>query len=176
MPLTGEAAVNPQIPVIALPFTMCHEMAHRMCIASEDDANFAAFMACLANESIQFQYSAYYMAYRYCYNALYSAGTAETSAAAARISLGNNTYLYYDLKIYDKFFSSRRNDVLGNISEGVNDTYLKVSGDLEGTESYGQVSIYLVNWYLETMVLPFEEDDTGFNPMDKDYVSGVLGN
>ncbi len=26
--LTGEACVNPQIPGVSLPFTMCHEMAH----------------------------------------------------------------------------------------------------------------------------------------------------
>ena len=32
--ITGEACVNPQIPDVLLPFTMCHEMAHRMCIAS----------------------------------------------------------------------------------------------------------------------------------------------
>ena len=30
--LTGEAAVNPQAPDVSLPFTMCHEMAHRMCL------------------------------------------------------------------------------------------------------------------------------------------------
>ena len=35
MGLTGEAAVNPQIPAVSLPFTMCHEMAHRMSIATE---------------------------------------------------------------------------------------------------------------------------------------------
>ena len=64
MPLTGEAAVNPQIPDVALPFTMCHEMAHRMCIAVERDANFAGFLACRVNPDVQFQYSAYYMAYR----------------------------------------------------------------------------------------------------------------
>ena len=57
-PLTGEAAVNPQIPASALPFTMCHEMAHRMCIASERDANFAAFLACSFNNNRQYQYSA----------------------------------------------------------------------------------------------------------------------
>lgn len=175
MPLTGEAAVNPLIPSIALPFTMCHEMAHRMCIATEDDANFAAFLACLANESPQFQYSAYYMAYRYCYSALYSAGTAEASAAAARIKLGVNTYLEYDLRQYDRFFSSHRNETVSNIADAANDTYIKVSGDSNGTESYGQVSIYLVNWYLEEMVRPFEKDDSGFNPMDKDQVSGALG-
>ena len=176
MPLTGEAAVNPQIPSISLPFTMCHEMAHRMSIATEDDANFAAFLACLANEDKQFQYSAYYMAFRYCYSALYSAGTSETAAAAARIDLEINDYLRYDLTQYDKFFTKHRDDTLSNIADSVNDTYIKVSGDENGTASYGQVSIYLVNWYLEELVYPFEEDDSGFDPMDKDYVGGILGN
>ena len=175
MALTGEAAVNPQIPVMSLPFTMCHEMAHRMCIATENDANFAAFLACRANEDPQFQYSAYYMAYRYCYSALYSAGTSETSAAAARIKLGENTYLQYDLRSYDKFFAGHRSETFSNVADLVNDTYIKVSGDQSGTESYGQVSIYLVNWYLEELVLPFEDEDSGFDPMDKDYVHGILG-
>ena len=176
MPLTGEAAVNPQIPSISLPFTMCHEMAHRMSIATENDANFAAFLACLANEDKQFQYSAYYMAFRYCYSALYSAGTSETAAAAARIDLEINDYLRYDLDQYNKFFAKHRDDTLSNIADSVNDTYIKVSGDENGTASYGQVSIYLVNWYLEELVYPLEEDDSGFDPMDKDYVGGILGN
>ena len=39
MPITGEAAVNPQTPAAGLPFTMCHEMAHRM-IFSISPTNF----------------------------------------------------------------------------------------------------------------------------------------
>ena len=175
MPLTGEAAVNPQIPVVALPFTMCHEMAHRMCIATENDANFAAFLTCLANESKQFQYSAYYMAYRYCYNALRSAGTAEAAAAAARVQLDVNTYLQYDLKMYDRFFQTHRDNNAANIADMANDGYIKASGDKNGTASYGQVSIYLVNWYIEKQVRPFEGDDSGFDPLDKDFVHGALG-
>ena len=175
MPLTGEAAVNPQIPVVALPFTMCHEMAHRMCIATENDANFAAFLACIANESKQFQYSAYYMAYRYCYNALRSAGTAEAAAAAARVQLDVNTYLQSDLKMYDRFFQTHRDNNAANIADMANDGYIKASGDKNGTASYGQVSIYLVNWYIEKQVRPFEGDDSGFDPLDKDFVHGALG-
>ena len=53
--LTGEAAVNPQAPDVSLPFTMCHEMAHRMCIANERDANFAAFLAASSNSDPQFR-------------------------------------------------------------------------------------------------------------------------
>ena len=70
--LTGEACVNPQIPGVSLPFTMCHEMAHRMCIAPERDANFAAFLAASVHSDPEFQYSDYFMAFRYCYSALSS--------------------------------------------------------------------------------------------------------
>ena len=177
MPLTGEAAVNPQIPAIALPFTMCHEMAHRMCIATEDDANFAAFLACLANEDPQFQYSAYYMAYRYCYSALRSSGSAQAAAAAARIDLEVNSYLRYDLKVYDRFFTGHRSEFASNVADKVNDAYIKISGDSAGTESYSQVSVSLVNWYLEVLVKPYMEEsqEPGFNPLDKDYIHGILG-
>ena len=79
------------------------------------------------------------------------------------------------MRTYDKFFSSRRNETITRISDGVNDTYIKISGDKNGEKSYGQVSIYLVNWYLEELVLPFENEDSTFDPMDKDHVDGILG-
>ena len=178
MPLTGEAAVNPQIPAVALPFTMCHEMAHRMCIATEDDANFAAYLACIANEDPQFQYAAYYMAFRYCYSALLSSGVGEAAAAAARIDLEVNSYLRYDLKTYDRFFSNKRSDVATDLANAANDAYLKLSGDGAGTASYGQVATDLVNWYIDVMVMPYvdEREESGFDPLDKDYVDGILGN
>ncbi len=177
MPLTGEAAVNPQIPAIALPFTMCHEMAHRMCIATEDDANFAAFLACLANEDPQFQYSAYYMAYRYCYSALLSSGSAQAAAAAARIDLEVSSYLRYDMKVYDRFFAGKNNALASAVADTANDAYIKLSGDENGTESYNRVSVSLVNWYLEVMVKPYleEENVPGFDPLDKDFIQGILG-
>ena len=176
MPITGEAAVNPQTPAVSLPYTMCHEMAHRMCIATENDANFAAFLACLANEDPAFRYSAYFMAYRYCYNALMAEGTADAVAAAARIDLQVNAYLRFDMKKYDHFFSSHRNETLSVVGDTVNDTYIKVSGDEQGTASYGKVSDLLVNWYIEEMVIPYmdQEEENPFDPMDKDYIGGIL--
>ncbi len=172
MPITGEAAVNPQTPSVSLPFTMCHEMAHRMCIAREDDANFAAFLTCLENESPEFQYSAYYMAYRYCYSAMLSSGSAEDAAAAARIHSEANIYLKYDLRQYDKFFSEHRSEAASQVADAVNDSYIKVSGDETGIASYGNVATLLFNWYLQEMVLPYEtpEDSGSFDPLDKDQV------
>ncbi len=172
MPITGEAAVNPQIPAVAMPFTMCHELSHRVCIALEDDANLAAFLACLANESIEFRYSAYYMAYRYCYNAMANSGSSKDAVAAARIHTGVNSYLKFDLKYYDDFFNANRNETANKVANAANDTYIKVSGDEEGVASYSHVASLLVNWYIQEQVLPFEtpDENTGFDPFDKDQV------
>ena len=160
--LTGEASVNPQIPDVGLPFTMCHEMAHRMCIATERDGNFAAFLACQANSSVEFQYSAYFMAYRYCYNALLNAGTTEASAAAARVNTGVSDELYRDTVTFNQFFSG---------TGGKSTTANTASG------SYGQVCDLLVSWHIREVVLPsITEEESRFDPFDETQVdlSGIV--
>ena len=179
MPITGEAAVNPEIPAVGLPFTMCHEMAHRMCIAVERDANFAAYLACEANPDIQFQYSAYYMAYRYCYNALAAVGSPSAAAAAARVQSGVNAELAQDLKTYSQFFSDNYDENATKLADTVNDSYLKTSGDDAGISSYGEVCDLLVSWHIQEVVLPAqrEEASSTFDPYDESQVdlSGIVG-
>ncbi len=171
MGLTGEAAVNPQIPDVSLPFTMCHEMAHRMCIATERDANFAGFLACMANESTEFQYSAYFMAYRYCYSALVSNGSTASSAAAARVQAGVGELLYRDLASYNKFFNDHRSDTATKVANVANDAYLKTSGDDAGIQSYGDVCDLLVSWHIQQVVLPsVTDEEKTFDPYDKTWV------
>ena len=171
MALTGEAAVNPQIPAVSLPFTMCHEMAHRMCIANEGDANMAAFLACEANSSIEFRYSAYFMAYRYCYNALISQGTYAAQEAAQRITSGVSDQLYYDMASYSSFFNSHKDQAATDFATQVNDTYIKVNGNEQGVASYGEVCDLLVSWHIQEFVLPLQkEEEEKFNPYDTSKV------
>ena len=175
--MTGEAAVNPQIPDVTLPFTMCHEMAHRMCIALERDANFAGFLACSVHEDIEFRYSAYFMAYRYCYNALASVNSASAAAAAARIKDGVSSLLARDISDYNNFFSAKKSNSATKLADTANDTYLKVSGDTSGISSYGQVCDLLVNWHIQTVVLPsITVEDNHFDPYDETMVdlSGIV--
>lgn len=175
--ITGEAAVNPQIPDVTLPFTMCHEMAHRMCIASEKDANFAAFLACSVHEDVQFRYSAYYMAYRYCYSALATAQSTNAAAAAARIDSEVSDLLRRDLRYYDSFFSTKKDEKATKVADTVNDTYLKTSGESAGIASYGQVADLLVNWHIQQIVLPeLTITIAPFDPYDENQVdlSGIV--
>ena len=171
MGITGEAAVNPQIPAVSLPFTMCHEMAHRMSIATERDANFAGFLACMANEDVQYQYSGYFMAYRYCYHALVSANTYESSAAAARVASEVNAELKHDMEGYDRLFSSRRSETATKVADTANDTYLRTSGDSAGVKSYGEVTDLLVSWHYQKEILPtLVEKEKKFDPYDENQV------
>jgi len=175
--ITGEAAVNPQIPEVSLPFTMCHEMAHRMCIAPERDANFAAFLACSVHSNIEFRYSAYYMAYRYCYNALATANSTQAAAAAARVSNGVSDLLKRDLQYYDLFFASERDNQATEIADTVNDTYIRTSGDSAGLQSYSQVCDLLVNWHVQQVVIPeLTITIDPFDPYDESQVdlSGIV--
>jgi hypothetical protein len=161
--LTGEACVNPGIPEILLPFAMSHEMSHRMCIYTEEDANFAAFLAGHVNESVEYQYSAYFMAYRYCYMSLVSAGTTEAAAAAARVNSGVGSKLYQDLYNYTNFFSKTRGGSTAVASSP--------EPDENGFVSYGKVTDLLVSWHIQQIVLPtITVEETPFDPYDPGQV------
>lgn len=175
--LTGEAAVNPQIPDVTLPFTMVHEMAHRMCIAKERDANFTGFLACSVHPDPEFQYSGYFMAYRYCYNALAGVNHPSAAAAAARVKSGVSRQLQQDMDYYSHFFSSNKNDLATDFADTVNDTYLKTSGEENGIHSYGQVCDLLVSWHIQTVVLPsITVEQSQFDPYDESQIdlSGIV--
>lgn len=171
MPLTGEAAVNPNIPDVAIPFTMCHEMAHRMCIAQERDANLAGFLACDANSDPVFRYSGYFMAFHYCYNALTQDDSSAAITAAKQIYEGLNDYVRGDIDAYNAFFDANIDSDAVDFATSVNDTYIKTSGDEAGVDSYDDVTGLLVSWHLQEIYYPAHQDEAPiFNPLDKDQV------
>lgn len=164
MAVTGEAAVVADMPQMSMPYVMCHEMAHRMAIASENDANFAAFLACDANDDIRFRYAAYFTAYLKCMNAVGRAVSADDAASA---------YLRGDVAAYYAFYAKNSNQTASNIANSVNDKFLQVSGDAQGVKSYNQVVTQLVNWYVQQV--ENVEKTTDFDPFDKTYINGILG-
>ena len=173
IPLTGEAAVNPQAPAVSLPFVMCHEMARRMCIASEADANLSAFLACRANPYAEYRYSAYVMAYWYCYDALMHLDSDDARAAAQEVSSGVSDLMYQDLADYESFFSgSKQGD---NFIAATNRLYNKARD-----EEYipaGTCDL-LVSWHIQEIVLPTygDQNPNRFDPYDETKVdlSGIV--
>lgn len=164
--LTGEAAVNPKTPAVGLPFTICRHMAERMCISNDQDAAFAAFLACSVHSSVEFQYSAYFMAYRYCYDALVTMPTNAAQASAAKLAKGENSLLKRDLENYNASFAAQADNGYAPVRE-------------EGEEGppHSNVADLLTAWHIREYVLPsLTEETVLFDPTDESQVdlSGIV--
>ena len=164
VPLTGESAVNPRIPDQGIPFAMAHEMAHRLCIARDDEANFSAFLACSVNEDLQYQYSGYFMAYRFCIEALQNVD----AGAAERIAAGCTEELTADVAGYDRYFDENRdNKLTTRLVSSVSDTYNDATTN--DKVRYSSVCDYLVNWHISEHTDP-QEVEVKFDPFDETQV------
>lgn len=165
--LTGEAAVNPGVPDVILPFAMCNEMARRMSIYSEADAAFAAFLAGAANPATEFQYAAYLMAYNYCYYALENIPTTTAKACAAETDRGVSETLRADLKLANKFLGKPEAE---NNRAPIPEKAKDESAPLHFSE-YASVVDLLANWYIQYYIEPLHaEEEAQFNPLDPNQV------
>ena len=68
-----EAHYNPNIPAYNQPAVLCHELSHLKGFMREDEANYIAYLACMASEDPNIRYSGLMLAYTHSINALYSA-------------------------------------------------------------------------------------------------------
>lgn len=144
---TGESGVSSTTFSASIPFTMCHEIGHRMAFAREDEANFAGFLSCMANDRPDFQYSGYYSAFIYCYNALYKVDP----DAAAEVMAGASDALCADLKASIAHYDALEDETASEVQNKVYDAYLKTFAVESGVQSYGEVVDLLTTWYFEKL-------------------------
>jgi len=141
-PFTAEANVNGLTPHSHLPFTMCHEAAHRLGLAREEDANFAAFLACISSGDIQYNYSGYLLAYIYASNALYRTDR----EAAYGLSDLESPEIKSDLAYYSAYLRQFEGPAT-SLGTAANNTYLRAMGQSDGVRSYGRVVDLLCAWH-----------------------------
>ena len=141
-PFTGEANININQPMISLPFTVLHEMAHQRGYGNESDANFLSYIACIENEDPYVNYSGYFMALRYTAAALSKVDYDEFVLLNQNI---DQTVLN-DLNDYSEFWEKYQGTVT-EVSDNMNDIYLKSNRVKEGTQSYGKVVDLLLLYY-----------------------------
>ena len=139
---TGEANINTNFPDYTLPYTAAHELAHQRGIAREDEANFVAFLVCKESDDVYIRYSAYLNMYEYLRNALYAANPDYYTETYYSVPVNCRK----EMTAYSKFFDKYRENVIEEVSESVNDTFLTINGT-EGTRSYGMVVDLAVAYY-----------------------------
>lgn len=141
-PFTGEANVNIAIPDIYIPSTTLHEMAHQRGYASEDEANFIAYLASINHPDIDFKYSGYILALNHTANALYSVDYDTYVTLSKNISEDVLDDLKNNRDFWDKYEGK-----IDDISNEINNTYLKANGVSEGVKSYGKMVDLLLTYY-----------------------------
>ncbi len=141
-PFTGEANINMDPPPYMLPETVCHEMAHQIGFASEDEANFVSYLACELSPEPAFQYSGNLMAMRYTLNRLYWEDSTTYYRQIQNLSPG----VKCDLEVTRNYWNGFENpiEVAGRV---INDLFLKSNNQTEGVRSYNRVVELLMGEY-----------------------------
>ncbi|MBQ4561838.1 MAG: DUF3810 domain-containing protein [Clostridia bacterium] len=132
---TGEANLNINYPDYSLPYTMAHEMAHQRGVAPENEANFIAFLVCLESEDPYIRYSASMSVLEYVLSAMHKASPEEYARYTSDLDLR----IRGEMVAFSNFFDKYRDSVASEVTDTINDTYLKASGDSAGSKSYGMV-------------------------------------
>lgn len=146
---SGEASVPIDDANAEIEFDMCHEVAHRLGIAREEEANFASFVACTTSEDDHFVYSGYFSAFNYCFNALCREDP-NLAQQVMQTALEQNEdgvmLVVHDRQETQKHYQQFQGP-FENVGTTVNDSYLSSFGERGGIRSYGLVVDDLIAWH-----------------------------
>ena len=143
-PFTAEANVNVGMPDLLIPATTLHEMAHQRGFASEDDANFIAYLTASLHPDSDFQYSGVVLALIYTMSALQR----QDAELAEELLTLYGEGLRRDLNHYREFWKEY-DGLVDRLSERVNDIYLKGNRQEDGVASYGRMVELLLAYYVK---------------------------
>jgi len=141
-PLTNEAQVDGLIPKYKFPTTTCHEIAHQLGYAAENEANFIGCLAAIHNKDAYFQYSGYAFALRHCLNEIYLRDEALYKKVVLDVNKGT---LKNYLEVRD-FWESYRNPS-EPFFKATYSAYLQGNSQEGGIDSYSYVVALLVNYF-----------------------------
>ena len=144
-PFTNEAQIDGIIPLHNYPVTVCHEKAHQIGYAAENEANFIGFLAASENEDPYYQYSAYIFALKHCLFEIARRNPDLFEEKKTQLNTGI-------LKNYEEermFWMSYQNPLEPVFKETFN-TFLKANSQADGIKSYSYVVALLVNYFKAT--------------------------
>ncbi|WP_337994822.1 DUF3810 domain-containing protein [Polaribacter ponticola] len=141
-PLTGEAQVNDRVPKTSYPTTTCHEMAHQIGFAAENEANFVGFLAANYNDDIYFKYASYRMAFGYCISEIRKRDRNLSTKLWKTVHKG----ISKDFNASYRFWQEYKNPFEPLVKKGYN-AYLKANKQRKGVDSYNYVVNLLISYF-----------------------------
>ncbi|MFC7357578.1 DUF3810 domain-containing protein [Jejudonia soesokkakensis] len=141
-PFSGEAQVNNLIKTYKFPVVSCHEEAHQIGYAAENEANFIATLATIHNDDPYIQYSGYIFALRYCVNEIARRDIDKYHELLPTINFGI-------LESYREMreFWDRYQNPFETFSKAFWDQFLKANNQSKGIMSYSYMVALVVNYF-----------------------------
>lgn len=143
-PFTGEAQVNYQMPLVNKPVTACHEMAHQMGFAREDEANFIGFLAAKQSPDQLTRYSAYYLAMQEFMRQVRRRDTIAFNQLKKQLSRPVKN----DLKT-DRLYWEHYENQIGYVTGMFYDNFLKANNQPQGLLTYNRMIYLTMAYYRE---------------------------
>lgn len=143
-PFTVEANYNSGMTDYNVPFTMCHELSHLRGFMQEQEANFIAFLSCGSSGERDFCYSGKLMGWIYCMNVLRKADY----DAWEEVRVGLLPEIEADLDANHEFWAGYDGRI-AEVSNQLNNTYLKANGQADGVKSYDKMVDLIVAYYID---------------------------
>ncbi|MSQ37947.1 MAG: DUF3810 family protein [Chitinophagaceae bacterium] len=147
-PITGEAIIRTDVPLLTLPYTSCHELAHQMGYASEAEANFIAFVVAIESTDALLRYSMLLQIFTYCQSE-HLGLIAKTGNFENWKQIVNRNKLLLDVKVRGdrkkiKDFFIQRQHLLIPASTPLYDQFLQWNKQAKGIKSYDEVLLWVL--------------------------------
>ena len=147
-PITGEAIVRTDVPLLTLPYTSCHELAHQMGYASEAEANFIAFVVATESSDALLRYSMLLQMFTYCQSE-HLGFIAKTGNFEKWKTIVNRNKAMLDPKVIGdrkkiKDFFIQRQHLLLPASTSLYDQFLQWNKQAKGIKSYDEVLLWVL--------------------------------
>ena len=138
-PFTGEAQVNVAVPAFLIPYITCHEMAHQLGYATEDEANFVGYLAAKSSPDPLFRYSVYFDLFSYANGELFLRDSVTARQNYRRL----DTLVKKDYQTYRQYLKAYKNPI-EPIIRLFYGQYLKANNQPKGIETYNDVVAWLL--------------------------------
>ncbi|PWS28368.1 DUF3810 domain-containing protein [Pedobacter yonginense] len=139
-PLSGEANINMNLPDFVRPYVTCHEIAHQLGIAYEDEANLLGYLTASNSLNIYYRYSANYEMLRYILFEIRMKSPDDYKPLHDKLL----PEVLADFKIEKEFWRKYNGDMFGYMDAAF-DRFLKLNNQKKGTDSYQDIVIWLWN-------------------------------
>jgi hypothetical protein len=139
-PLSGEANMNMGLPNFVKPYVSCHEIAHQLGIAYEDEANLLGYLTASNSPDVNYQYSAYYEMLRYILFEIRMKSPDDYKILHDKLL----PQVLADFKTEKEFWRKYNGEMFGYMDAAF-DRFLKLNNQKKGIDSYQDIVIWLWN-------------------------------